>query len=216
MNSRVLVDRATDATPTPTSRIAFVTTTEDMHSDDMNGSSAYAMTPNRVVDLFDDARSRCPVAHSDEHGGFHMMLDHTTVRAAAADHRRYSSEPQVLRPILPRPSLAALEMDPPRRGYRRALFDHAVTPHVVDVMEPLVRADVDRHLDEVMPAGQADLVADLANAVLAKTNCRLAGIDDDLVPEVRDRAIAMFAARGDPVPFRGNLGAFAECGVPSS
>ncbi|WP_285189204.1 hypothetical protein [Rhodococcus sp. MEB041] len=145
-----------------------------------------------------------------------MMLDHTTVRAAAADHRRFSSEPQVLRPILPRPSLAALEMDPPRHGDWRALCDQAVTPHVVDVLEPMVRADVDKHLDEVMPGGRADLVADLANAVPAETICRLVGIDDDLVPEVRDRAIAMFAARGNPVPFRGNLCAFAECGVPSS
>jgi hypothetical protein len=59
MNSRVLVDRATDATPTPTSRIAFVTTTEDMHSDDMNGLSAHAMTPNRLWEEHPSTGTAC-------------------------------------------------------------------------------------------------------------------------------------------------------------
>ncbi|MBY4108268.1 cytochrome P450 [Rhodococcus fascians] len=187
-----------------------MTDTSNDVEDEVGRLSAHTMTPDHVLELFDDARSRCPVAHSGEHGGFHMMLTHSAVRAAAADHKRFSSEPQVLRPILPRESLAALEMDPPRHGDWRALFDRAVTPHVVTVMEPLVRADVTRHIDAFISSGSADLVRELAEVVPAEAICRLVGIDDDLVPEVRDRAIAMFAAQGDPAEFGKALGSFAE------
>ncbi|GGG27046.1 cytochrome P450 [Rhodococcoides trifolii] len=172
--------------------------------------SAHTMSPNRALEVFDEARSRCPVAHSEEHGGFHLMLAHSAVRTAAADHRRFSSEPQVLRPVLPRAPLAALEMDPPRHGDWRALFDLAVTPHVVKVMEPLVRVDVQRQIGTFVTNGTADLVAELAEVVPAEAICRLVGIDGDLIPEVRDRAIAMFAALGDPAEFGARIGAFAE------
>ncbi|MBY6685593.1 cytochrome P450 [Rhodococcus sp. BP-288] len=187
-----------------------MTTTPAPSENDVRHLSAHTTTPDHALKVYDDARARCPVAHSEEHGGFHLMLDHATVRATAADHRRFSSEPQVLRPILPRESLAALEMDPPRHGDWRALFDQAVTPHVVKVMEPLVRRDVNRHIDALVAEDGGDLVTGLSEMVPAEAICRLMGIDDELVPEVRDRAVAMLGALGDPAEFPAKLQRFAE------
>jgi cytochrome P450 len=81
---------------------------------------------------------------------------------------------------------------------------------VVKVLEPIVRSDVNKHIDSFITTGRADLVSQLADIVPAEAICRLVGIDDQLVPEVRDSAIAMFAAQGDPDTFAQAMGAFAE------
>jgi len=56
-----------------------------------------------------------------------MLLDYRDVRSAMVDHKAFSSEPQVLRPMLPRKPVPALEMDPPRHGPWRAIFNAAIT-----------------------------------------------------------------------------------------
>ena len=77
------------------------------------------------MELFEAARAAgCPVAHSDEHDGFHLLLAYDDVRASMADHGLFSSEPRISRPILPGKSLPALEMDPPRHEEWRRLFSH--------------------------------------------------------------------------------------------
>jgi cytochrome P450 len=175
--------------------------------------SAHTTSPRRSLELFDAARGTCPVAHSDEHEGFHLLLGYAEVKQGAADHEGLSSASQVARPVLPREPLAALEMDEPRHRHWRELFAQAVTPHTVSVMEPLVRADVNRHIDRFIECGSADLVKELAEPVPAEAICRLVGIDDDLVAEVRTRAARMFSVLNDPELFGQRVREFAEITV---
>ena len=166
-----------------------------------SGWSCYTSEPAESLALFEMARARCPVAHSEAHDGFHMLLDYKDVRKAMADHRTFSSEPQVLRPMLPRRAIPALEMDPPRHGAWRAIFNAAVTPKTPAAIEPFVRADVRRHLARIAPLGGCDIVAELCEPVPAETICNLVGVEEDRVPAIREAAIAMFAAQGDPEEF---------------
>src|ERR1700761_8008661 len=76
--------------------------------------SCYTTPPAESLELFEQVRGQCPVPHSNEHDGFFMLLNYTDVRSAMMDYRTFSSEPQVLRPMLPRKCIPALEMDPPR------------------------------------------------------------------------------------------------------
>ncbi len=163
--------------------------------------SCYTSQPAESLALFEAARSRCPVAHSTAHDGFHMLLNYRDVRKAMADHRTFSSEPQVLRPMLPRRPIPALEMDPPHHGAWRAIFNAAVTPATPAKMEPFVRADVRGHLARIASTGQCDIVAELCEPVPAETICHLVGVDEDRVPAIREAAMAMFAAQGDPEAF---------------
>jgi cytochrome P450 len=142
-----------------------------------------------------------------------MLLDYRDVRSAMVDHKAFSSEPQVLRPMLPRKAVPALEMDPPRHGPWRAIFNGAITAKTVAVMEPFVRADIGRHIDGFIERGSCDLIHEIAEPVPAETICRLVGIDDALVPMVRETALAMFAAMGDPEEFGRRQEAFAEITV---
>ncbi|MEJ2861737.1 cytochrome P450 [Actinomycetospora flava] len=179
----------------------------------LDGWSCYTTTPAHSMALFEEARSRCPVAHSDEHDGFHLLVDHDDVKAAMADHGTFSSEPQVLRPMLPRKPIPALEMDPPRHKPWRQLFNRAIKPNTVRELEPLVRGDVTRHIDAFVADGRTDLVPSLAEPVPAEAICRLVGVDDELVPEIRELAIAMFAAMGEPEEFGRRQAQFGEITV---
>ena len=70
-------------------------------SDDTRNWSCYTTSPAESLELFEAVRNRCPLAHSGQHDGFYMLLNYGDVKAAMVDHKTYSSEPQVLRPMLP-------------------------------------------------------------------------------------------------------------------
>lgn len=142
-----------------------------------------------------------------------MLLNYADVRSAMMDYRTFSSEPQVLRPMLPRKCIPALEMDPPRHTAWRAIFNEAITPKTAPAMESFVRMDVNRHIDGFISTGACDIVEQLAEPVPAQTICRLVGIDDALVPRVRETALAMFAAQGNPDEFARRQADFAAVTV---
>jgi cytochrome P450 len=175
--------------------------------------SCYTTPPGRTLELFEAARKRCPVAHSDEHDGFDLLLNYADVRKGMADNELFSSEPTVLRPRLPRRPVPALEMDPPQHRHWRALFNQAVTANTAAALEPQIRADVDRHLGAFLGRGTVELVAELAEPVPAETICHLVGVDDEFVAEIRERSIAMFKAQGEPEVFAQRQAEFAAVAV---
>ncbi|MFX4520391.1 hypothetical protein ABTA72_19590, partial [Acinetobacter baumannii] len=83
----------------------------------------------------------------------------------------------------------------------RAIFNEAITPKTAPAMESFVRMDVTRPIDGFISTGACDIGEQLAEPVPAQTICRLVGIDDALVPRVRETALAMFAAQGNPDEF---------------
>lgn len=174
---------------------------DDGVMEELRHLSCYTTPPARTLELFDEARGRCPVAHSDEHDGFELFLAYEDVRKGMTDHELFSSKPQVLRPMLPRKPIPALEMDPPQHQHWRALFNQAVTARTAEMMEPQVRADVSRHIDAFVGRGSAEMIEDLAEPIPAEAICHLIGVDEELVPTVRELAIQMFAAMGEPEEF---------------
>jgi len=70
---------------------------------------------NREV-IFDDLRARCPVARSDEWGGYVVLTRYEDVVAAARDDATFSSEPGITLPGLPSTELLRLpiSIDPPQ------------------------------------------------------------------------------------------------------
>jgi len=115
--------------------------------------------------------------------------------------------------MLPRKAIPALEMDPPRHKAWRAIFNNAITWKTPEAMEPFVRADINLHIDDFIERGACDIVHELAEPVPAETICRLVGIDEALVVKVRETALAMFAAQGNPEEFGRRQAAFAEVTV---
>lgn len=175
--------------------------------------SCYTTPPRETLEKVEAARGKCPVAWSNEHEGFYMLLGYKDVRKAMSDYRTFSSEPQALRPMLPRKPIPALDMDPPRHGEWRKIFNSAVTPETAGQIEAFVRSDVRRHIDRFKSLGRCDIVKELAEPVPAETICHLVGVDEDKAPAIQKAAIAMFEAQGDPEEFGRRQAAFAELTV---
>ncbi len=177
------------------------------------GWSCYTTSPRETLNTVEAARKKCPVAWSDEHDGFYMLLGYKDVRKAMSDYRTFSSEPQALRPMLPRKPIPALDMDPPRHAEWRKIFNAAVKPETPGLMEPFVRADIQRHIERFRALGKCDIVRELTEPVPAETICHLVGVDGDKVPAIRKAAIAMFEAQGDPEEFGKRQDAFGKLTV---
>lgn len=116
--------------------------------------------PNR---LYQELREKCPVVHSDRHGGFHLVTRYSDVTEIARDYETYSSAQGITmppygteRPMMP------IELDPPQQGdFRRALAPrHSVRQ--VATLEDNLRATCRRLLAPLAAGKPYDFMRDFA------------------------------------------------------
>ena len=108
-------------------------------------------------------RRRCPVAHSDQHGGFWVATRYEDVLGIAQDWETFSSahgvsvpETTMVVPAIPE------HLDPPlQRTFKRLINAH-FTPAVVSRHEDRTRDLVTRLLDDVVESGRCDFMAEFA------------------------------------------------------
>jgi cytochrome P450 len=108
-------------------------------------------------------RDKCPVAHSDDWGGFWALMKHDDVAAAAADWRTFiTSQQNVIPKVAFTGRRPPLHLDPPEHTpYRRALAP-LLSEKRVARLEPVIR-DVSRNLLARMVAqGGGDICADFS------------------------------------------------------
>lgn len=89
--------------------------------------------------LYQELREKCPVQHSDRHGGFHIISRFSDVTEIARDYETYSSAQGITippygteRPMMP------IELDPPEQGdFRRALAPRVSVKRVATLEDQL-------------------------------------------------------------------------------
>ena len=94
------------------------------------------VTPDRI---YQELREKCPVAHSDRYGGFHIVSRFADVTEVARDFETYSSAQGITlppygteRPMMP------IELDPPEQGdFRRALAPRLSVRRVAGLADAL-------------------------------------------------------------------------------
>jgi cytochrome P450 len=67
-------------------------------------------------------------------------------------------------------------MDPPEHTRNRALISGAFKPRRVAKLEPLVREIVGRHIDDIAPKGECDLVSDYIARISVEVSCNVLGL----------------------------------------
>jgi cytochrome P450 len=122
---------------------------------------ALAPNLNEVLAAF---RGRCPVVHTDKHGGYWAVLSYDAVRRAFSDPQTYSSAQGVIFPSVvvagtPQPPL---EADPPQHAVYRKLIQKYFTRGAVTQHEDLFRELISQRIREISASGAADLVSSLA------------------------------------------------------
>ncbi|CAB4773858.1 unannotated protein [freshwater metagenome] len=112
---------------------------------------------NNPYPIWEDLRTRCPVAHTDRYGGAWFPATHELVSRVAKDTENFTSRSVVmsnLRPTdedLPAPIGIAppITSDPPFHAIARRLVLPAFAPGVVNALEPQIRALCNRLLDDM-------------------------------------------------------------------
>jgi cytochrome P450 len=171
--------------------------------------SPYSSSLEEMGELYRRLPGCCPVARSDQLGGFYMLTAHADVKRAAGAWQEFSSAGGVILPRLPF-RLAALEFDPPEHDFWRGLYREVLNLATYRSFQDRI----DHHARELIGAfaerGQADLVAEFTEQLPVMTICEIVGITDhDRARRARVIALEVLGARDDHARAHA-LGRFAE------
>ncbi|SDE79671.1 Cytochrome P450 [Massilia sp. PDC64] len=117
-------------------------------------------------DLYRELRARCPVAHTDEMGGFWALTRHEDVARAAADYATYTT---TIQNVVPRVAasgrLPPLHLDPPDHTPYRKAITPLLAGRRVDRLRPYIERLCNELLDPLVAQGGGDMCGDYASVV---------------------------------------------------
>jgi cytochrome P450 len=154
--------------------------------------------PPRLFTTYKTMRDECPVARGDSFGGFWVLTRYEDVVAALKNHRVFSNAHGVTIPHLGNlvPAIPT-ESDQPRHTvYRNSLMPF-MTPGEVKKMEPFIRSLVGRLIDEVIEAGQCDVLTAFAEPVPGLVVGRLLGYSEQDAMQCVAWTAELFEAGGE-------------------
>jgi cytochrome P450 len=134
--------------------------------------------------IWDDLRSRCPVAHTDRYGGAWLPVRHAEVSAVAYDTENFTSHsvvvsngrpPEDTRPVGAAPPITS---DPPFHHPARRVLLPPFAPRAIDPLEPEVRALCRELLDRLgpmEPGAVFDAAVDYAQHIPVHVIARMLG-----------------------------------------
>lgn len=113
--------------------------------------------------LFAELRARCPVAWSNDLGGFWAVTRHADVRAVLTDWQTFTTTVQnVVPPVATTQRRPPLHLDPPGNQPYRAAIQRFLTPPRIEGWRPVVARMVAGHLDPFLARGGGDICADFS------------------------------------------------------
>jgi cytochrome P450 len=131
------------------------------------------------------AMRKCPVAHSQRHGGYWILTRYADVAAAARDHQTFSSAHGVRIPEVGPGRSIPLDFDPPLHTDYRALFARAFTPDRVKELQPFVRQRIQNLLASFWSEGGGDVVAAIAEPLPLEILTEVVGFSPATVSRLR-------------------------------
>ena len=160
-------------------------------------------------------RERCPVGHTDAHGGFWYTTRYADVVRIARDDETFSSARSEhggsgVAIVIPKGhglEQFPIELDPPRSVPYRDLINPLLTPTAVDELRPMIAGHAARIVDEIVEVGSCDFVRDLTNPVPAAVTLDWLGFAEEHWPKLAGPIHDIFAAvAGSERAMRGAAG----------
>jgi cytochrome P450 len=150
----------------------------------------------KMWDVVEHLRARCPVAHSDStmgggaFNGLWVLTQYEDICAVLRDPQTFSSDPSRFNPELVESPLGyfpPISLDPPLHQKWRVLLNPRLTPKALASFEPGIRAIVTELIDGFLEEGHCDFVSQLARLLPSRMFFQvLFGIGD---PEEVDRCL---------------------------
>ncbi|MGW5106171.1 cytochrome P450 [Nocardia sp. NPDC004123] len=162
----------------------------DINAD--NYDNRYVATLDEPDQVHREMRAKCPVQHSDRHGGFWALTRYADVDTATRDTERFSSLPTITLPSVgaPRPFIP-MESDPPQHTNYRSLLNVVFNVRKFGELEAEIRKHAVELINGFASAGEADLARDLAFPLTSRVITWLLGIPDEDVPRFSDWSLAL-------------------------
>ncbi len=108
-------------------------------------------------------RSLCPVAHSDQYGGFWVVTRYEDVLRVAQDWETFSSASGLTVPVAPiLVRNLPVEVDPPVHRVYKRLINAYFTPAAIEPWEQSTRLLATRLIDSFIESGRCEFMADFA------------------------------------------------------
>lgn len=173
-----------------------------MPSPDHARDTAFDPTANTVGQAFDayaDAHAQgCPIAHSDAHGGFWLVVGNEAARGVLTDHERFLSSGGVMFPDPGLPKNIPLEFDPPEHTGLRKIFSDALSTPKVRATGERITQRIDTLIDSFIECGSADLKNQYAGPLTVQTIAEQIGVPDERLPDMERVAHNLLQALDQP------------------
>jgi len=121
--------------------------------------------------------ARCPVAHSDEDGGFWVVNRHADVLRVLQDSDGFANGNRGVRvrhdpPGLERPPMPPIDSNKPQHRRVREVMNPFFTPRALAAHEDAFRAIIGGLIDEFAADGQCDIATQLAKKFPSQITCQ--------------------------------------------
>ncbi|KAL2844930.1 cytochrome P450 [Aspergillus pseudodeflectus] len=147
--------------------------------------------PSKIYNQFADLRSRCPVAHTSEMGGFYLLTRHEDVKAAASDTETFISSVKAVIPSDPRGiRRPPLNTDPPAHTPYRTALDRTLRPKRLRRIKPLLVEHAEREFAKLVADGGGDICGDFAAIFAAWVETTWLNLEEDTAPMLATTAAA--------------------------
>jgi cytochrome P450 len=151
---------------------------------DFDHHSAYHR--DHATEIYDDLRKRCPVTRTDAHGGYVVVSDYASVYEVNRDASRFSSWRDLpvgtghfhgnVQPNNNPVRQGFIEADAPRHLQVRAPLMSKFSPNMAGLLRDEILGYTTFFIDQMIEAGEGDLVTGLTNPVPALVTMRLLGL----------------------------------------
>jgi cytochrome P450 len=129
--------------------------------------------------VYSAMRERCPVAHSEAHGGYWLVAGYDDVAGILKDDYTFSSAQGVTFPsVVGANPVIPIEVDPPEFFKFRRMLNPWFSPARIASWEPAVREITTSLLDGVAAAGEIDFVQDFGRLLPGIVTLRFIGLPE--------------------------------------
>lgn len=134
-------------------------------------------------EIYRTLRNRCPVAHTDAHGGFWIPTTYETVAGIALDDDNFSSR-QATIPQYYEPNLPPVTYDPPESTEYRMMMMPLMSQSAVKRHEPFLQNLARETMNGFIEKGEADLVQDFVRRIAYGNAMKITGLPAEKADEI--------------------------------
>ena len=154
-------------------------------------------------------REQCPVAWSDEHGGYWSLTRYADIREAALQPGTFASGA----PIIQWPdfdSQIPISLNPPEHAKYRRLLNRYVSKDAMARLEPTIRSYVVEDLAPLIESGEGDIIIGLRQPLPARALAALLNLPDSAYPELVEQFRGFERMGWDPEKVNAVIGQIFE------